>query len=614
MEKTIWKSSSKTLSCAVLAGIAFAGLAFTSNAYAELAISKQLTTPMTKIEGNKYRVDFSMRVLNTDQTEVSGIVIKDTVKEDLEAVSGVSVVSKHIGEEPKFITVTNGNQISVTSGNLNPNFLDSPEGTILGDAVLQPNEFLVIRYSLDVDFGTNTDVIATRSTVWEGTTQRDISNNGDIPANDPSYPVGKAGDSDTTIYFPRYDGNTYINACEALGGDQFESSYELINNGGFTTKHGTPGQLDTPIAAGETLAGSFKSGALYAGDGAYPHDEPEGAQISIRNDIALHSDTAQQHPFPGDPARPFVKETDSWLFFNGNKTGNPVDVWKQTVALESGKTYNFSMYVSNAAWPDSDGDKHPQIQLFVGGLVGTQIDVDLDSGNDHWMLVQGIFEASIDGDVEMKITNNQTEHFYNNLAITGIALHRCAVASEDSDDDGLTDGEENTLGTNLDVADTDGDGVDDKDESGDSDGDGKIDALESSILDVDGDGTKDQADGDDTDGPLADIDNDGLTNSEEDSLGTDKTKADSDDDEIDDLTEVGGDVEKPKNSDGDCHIDALDSAQLDSDSDGLKDQFDGDSPSCSTTTASSGGGGTTGLGLLAIMALPVIMRRRRTER
>ncbi len=149
----------------------------------------------------------------------------------------------------------------------------------------------------------------------------------------------------------------------------------------------------------------------------------------------------------------------------------------------------------------------------------------------------------------------------------------------DNDDDGLTNGWEDSHGTNKDVADTDGDGIDDRDEvldlnnPRDIDGDGKIDALESSILDNDNDGVDDQHDPADDDacipnatGDDCDADNDGLTNAQEDLLGTDKYKADSDNDGINDIYEVGSDLDNPLNTDGDDNIDAMDP---DDDNDGI---------------------------------------------
>lgn len=89
----------------------------------------------------------------------------------------------------------------------------------------------------------------------------------------------------------------------------------------------------------------------------------------------------------------------------------------------------------------------------------------------------------------------------------------------DADGDGLSDAEEQLLGTNPLVADTDGDSKGDLVEiidvtaPRDTDCDGKLDAVESSTLDSDGDGTNDEEDWDDDDGPAADPDHDGTPNS-----------------------------------------------------------------------------------------------------
>ena len=84
----------------------------------------------------------------------------------------------------------------------------------------------------------------------------------------------------------------------------------------------------------------------------------------------------------------------------------------------------------------------------------------------------------------------------------------CAASQRDSDNDGLTDEEEETLGTNPNDADTDGDGLNDGQEinlgtnpnDADTDGDGLSDGEESSLgtdpnnADSDGDGVNDIAD------------------------------------------------------------------------------------------------------------------------
>ncbi len=79
-----------------------------------------------------------------------------------------------------------------------------------------------------------------------------------------------------------------------------------------------------------------------------------------------------------------------------------------------------------------------------------------------------------------------------------ISVTACTM---DSDNDGIFDVSENTLGTDPNNPDTDGDGINDGVEVGDDlnnpldeDGDGIIDALDSNILDSDNDGVVDQLD------------------------------------------------------------------------------------------------------------------------
>jgi len=140
---------------------------------------------------------------------------------------------------------------------------------------------------------------------------------------------------------------------------------------------------------------------------------------------------------------------------------------------------------------------------------------------------------------------------------------------KDSDDDGLSDGQEvNVFGTDPMDADTDEDGVQDGTELGETEGTGADtdtavfvpDADDKTVTDpktkdTDGDGVKDGGeDGEDTnsngrvdDGegnPLSpsdglfDTDGDGLTDREEAQAGTDPNKPDTDDDGLDDKLEV----------------------------------------------------------------------------
>lgn len=120
----------------------------------------------------------------------------------------------------------------------------------------------------------------------------------------------------------------------------------------------------------------------------------------------------------------------------------------------------------------------------------------------------------------------------------------------DSDGDGLSDEEENKIGTDILLSDTDGDSIPDNEEVGtnlfnplDTDKDGVIDALD------------------------LDDDNDGISTLLEEKIGTSSLLADTDDDGIGDVDEVGTDTSKPLDSDGDGIINALDT---DDDDDALE--------------------------------------------
>ena len=143
----------------------------------------------------------------------------------------------------------------------------------------------------------------------------------------------------------------------------------------------------------------------------------------------------------------------------------------------------------------------------------------------------------------------------------------------DQDNDGLTNGEEALVGTNPTIADTDGDGINDGAEvtngsdplsacspnansaTCDQDNDGLTNTQEATLgtnatlADTDGDGINDGTEVTNASNPLdacspnplsasCDQDNDGLTNSQEASVGTNATVADTDGDGINDGTEV----------------------------------------------------------------------------
>jgi hypothetical protein len=228
--------------------------------------------------------------------------------------------------------------------------------------------------------------------------------------------------------------------------------------------------------------------------------------------------------------------------------------------------------------PDSDGDG--ALDAAEVGNVNSPADSDSDG-------IINALESSIvdtDGDGVM----DQSDSANTNPCVPNANSAACLAL--DSDSDGLTNGQEDTLGTNRNSNDTDGDGALDAAEVGnvnsptDSDNDGTINALESSIVDTDNDGVMNQSDSANTNPCVpnanhaaclaSDSDSDGLTNGQEDTLGTDRAVADTDGDGESDSAEVGGNVNAPLNSDGDSVIDALESSIVDSDGDGVSNEAD----------------------------------------
>ena len=149
----------------------------------------------------------------------------------------------------------------------------------------------------------------------------------------------------------------------------------------------------------------------------------------------------------------------------------------------------------------------------------------------------------------------------------------------DFDGDGLTNGQENDLGTDPNDADSDDDGLDD-------------------LAEVVGG----------TDPLVADTDGDGLDDGDEVEGGTDPLDADSDDDGLDDGTELdlGSDPNNP-DTDGDGIPDG-EEGDGDSDGDGIPDLLDPDAGGCSCATSPGGAGAATLALLLGLIGL--LLRRR----
>ncbi|MCM4169328.1 hypothetical protein KCTC52924_00607 [Arenibacter antarcticus] len=109
------------------------------------------------------------------------------------------------------------------------------------------------------------------------------------------------------------------------------------------------------------------------------------------------------------------------------------------------------------------------------------------------------FLGALDGSYVFRFTTTTASGPCQNVSVDlNVAVSECIL---DADNDGLLDGEEVVLGTDMNNPDTDGDGINDGVEVGpdinnplDEDGDGIIDALESNILDADNDGVVDQKD------------------------------------------------------------------------------------------------------------------------
>ena len=218
---------------------------------------------------------------------------------------------------------------------------------------------------------------------------------------------------------------------------------------------------------------------------------------------------------------------------------------------------------------------------------------------------------------KIKNTCGNTQTIANNSPSpekTTLAATATNNAVTDTDNDGLTDEEEEKAGTDPLLVDTDGDSIPDNEEIGsnifnplDTDKDGIIDALDldddndntstlleekigtSSLLeDTDDDGITDTVEiGNDTKKPTdtdndgiinaldTDDDDDGLSTSTEILFGTNPLLADTDGDGVSDGDEIGELMDTPKDTDADGTIDALDTEDdLDQDNDGLSDALE----------------------------------------
>jgi hypothetical protein len=253
---------------------------------------------------------------------------------------------------------------------------------------------------------------------------------------------------------------------------------------------------------------------------------------------------------------------------------------------------------NSAACPtaDNDGDGLIDTQESALGTSSSNSDTDGD-GTDDGAEVGGDVNAPSDSDgdgtinaLESSIVDTDLDGVSDQLDVANADgcvpnANSIVCLMTDSDGDGLTNSQEDTLGSDRGNPDTDGDGTNDGAEGGiDTDGDGTPNVLESSVADADGDGVTNQYDpangnacvpNSNSAGCLAtDSDSDGLTNAQEDALGTNRGNPDTDGDGTNDGIEVGGNVNAPVDSDGDGTPNVLESSVADADGDGMSNQDD----------------------------------------
>jgi len=260
---------------------------------------------------------------------------------------------------------------------------------------------------------------------------------------------------------------------------------------------------------------------------------------------------------------------EGWNENNGNTTNNPFIGYNSWRIIVTNSSCYGAGNSTNALQMDIDGD-----------LRGGQMDV----GADEWV--------DTDGDGLSDHWENET---YGDLSGDGTG---------DADNDGLLFIAELFAGTNPDSDDTDGDGLTDGDEvhlynteptDNDSDDDGLEDGAEITLSsdpnnnDSDHDGMTDGWEIENSFNPLeddagGDADSDGLTNLEEYGFGTDPHGSDTDDDGLTDFEEVQPTLSTDpllKDTDGDFLSDGAEVLEhltepliWDTDEDGMGDGFE----------------------------------------
>ncbi len=265
-----------------------------------------------------------------------------------------------------------------------------------------------------------------------------------------------------------------------------------------------------------------------------------GIQAFVLTEFTLNSTEAWQGTLS------FETSGDGFFTYDGTKS-NPLDVEMTdnddsiTVSF-SGGIADDTITVSVAGEETLCSSSFTITQATSGGierdpddLTDLSLDTDSDGLTDKAELLLGTDPETDDTDGDGTSDGDEVTAGTDPLVDE-------SLGSGDTDSDGLTDDEEVALGTAFRVADTDGDGYDDGDEVAEL-----TDPLDSSSYpteevvdtDTDDDGLTDEEETTlGTDPSTNDTDSDGLSDSEEVELGTDPLDSDSDDDGDEDGTEV----------------------------------------------------------------------------
>jgi outer membrane protein OmpA-like peptidoglycan-associated protein len=269
--------------------------------------------------------------------------------------------------------------------------------------------------------------------------------------------------------------------------------------------------------------------------GGFDVIESKNSNIQLNN-VALKHSFIQDHGFSGDAV--------CWVHTNAGKTVSPY------IYFGVGAFMYKRIVENDVQWPESKSYTTLHIPVGVG------LDIALTKN------------VAISAEVGARVLDNWSDNYLDgaeNFMGTdwyatgrlGLNIYLGSSADDDNDGDGLTNGDEKTLGTDPNKSDTDGDGLSDFEEvvkqktspiKADSDGDGLNDGDEvikyhTSALktDSDGDGL---SDGEEvtkykTDPLKTDTDGDGLSDADEvQKTHTDPLKVDTDGDGLKDGEEV----------------------------------------------------------------------------